>query len=248
MRIIAFKDNLYNTQDFMKKVASQPFLEGISFNVTTTKDGTIVIFSPISTNESLLDNIQKVTFEEFKNRMFTTLEETLKIATTYKGRILINIMPLLTSEITDDNIEYINKITYQYVERIIEIINRYPNLNIYIASSSHRIIYYLVQLRKKFKIGVTLESDNLNYIDVDFYTFNPYMFDFAIMNQQLKQKKEIMVSISTLDELSLIIGYFSNETPIDIKKNVFNSLIAITPHTEILYRLQQSEANNRNRW
>ena len=75
MRIIAFKDNLYNTQDFMKKVASQPFLEGISFNVTTTKDGTIVIFSPISTNESLLDNIQKVTFEEFKNRMFTTLEE-----------------------------------------------------------------------------------------------------------------------------------------------------------------------------
>lgn len=247
MKIVALKDNLYNTKDFMKKVAEQPYLDGISFNVTTTKDNEIIIFNAISTNEILLENIQRDTLENIKKSTIATFEQTLKESLPYTGKIIINILPLTTPELNDDNIETINRITYEYVERILEIANRYPTLKLYLTSASHRIIYYLEQMEHKAQIGVTLSNDNLNYIDVDFYIFNPYMFDFAIMNEQLNKGKEIMVIISTLDELSIIIGHFRNSSPLNIKTKIYHNIIAITPHTEILCRIQKSDQNKKGK-
>lgn len=78
-----------------------------------------------------------------------------------------------------------------FVELISDIVNRYPNNNLYISSIDQEILYYLQRLIKYAKIGMVIDKNNLNYFDLDFYIFSTDLLNKDITTQQLKFNKEI---------------------------------------------------------
>ena len=68
-------------------------------------------------------------------------------------------------------------------------------------------IYVGVVLTKEWgfgKIGLVIEENNYNYLDVDFYVLPTSRLDINIITEQLSLNKEIMIEISNEQELALV--------------------------------------------
>lgn len=110
---------------------------------------------------------------------------------------------------------------------MLKILDTTPNLTYYISSNNYNIIYYLKQTTLKYKIGVLLNPNELNYIDVDFYIFPTEMLNYSIIKQQLDIKKEVMIISYNNKDIITINNFFKSISNTNLPL-IINNLYLIT--------------------
>ena len=240
MKIIALKKLIDNADDFLKNSKALSYLDGISIDVTMTKDGYIIPFNYSDNDDIALETVQNSNFLENENINVITFDQMLNIFDSWNKKIIINILPLLTPIINDDNIETINHVSEYFINQIFDTIEKHPNLKIQLASSSRRLLYYIKKRNKNYNIGFLLTTDDLSFEDVDFFIFNVLMFNVQIMEEQISRGKDIFMQLFTSSEISLFMKFFDQKNLNAQKKRVLDNITIISPYPEIINRVMNS--------
>ena len=228
MKIIAHKSNLYNNKTFIESVNSIEGLTGIMLDIVMTKDKKVLVFSPVTTNKITINTIQNNNLSELTYYDILTLDDALNMLNNFKGKIIINLLPLNEALLIEDYEKIVsNNLTY--TEEVKKVTDRFPNLDIYVCSSSYNLLYQIIRVFLNRKKGVVLSEDSGSYIDVDFYIFIPSMLNEKIMSEQLSIGKEVMVKMEDADDISIVINFLEKN-----RKNKENYQY-ITNHAKIFY-------------
>ena len=228
MKIIAHKSNLYNNKTFIESVNSLEGLTGVMLDVVMTKDKKVLVFSRVTTNKITINTIQNNNLNELTYYDILTLEDALTMLNNFKEKIIINLLPLNEAILIEDYEKVVSN-NLSYTEEVKKVIDRFPNLNIYVCSSSYNLLYQIIRVFTNRKNGVVLSEDSGSYIDVDFYIFIPSMLNEKIMAEQLNIGKEVMIIMEDADDISIVISFLENN------KNNKENYQYITNHAKIFY-------------
>ena len=236
MKIITYKNNLITYENFLKKAQESNYIDGLIIPITMTKDMEIVVFDDQITGTQRTEILQNNTFNELQNSAIIKLEDFLNKISNFSKRIIINAYPLYQVILSNETIQYINEQNINYVNKINNIIKKFPNLKISLCTFSQPLLQFIKRIIPTKKKGLIIIQDDLNYMDVDFYIIAPIMLDAIIINEQLQKGKEIMISSFSSNDLAIIDDYFNNK-PNNIKNILFNKLTFISAFPDIFYRL-----------
>lgn len=228
MKIIAHKSNLYNNKTFIESVNSLEGLTGVMLDVVMTKDKKVLVFSRVTTNKITINTIQNNNLNELTYYDILTLEDALTMLNNFKEKIIINLLPLNEAILIEDYEKVVSN-NLSYTEEVKKVIDRFPNLNIYVCSSSYNLLYQIIKIFTNRKKGVVLNEDSGSYIDVDFYIFIPSMLNEKIMAEQLDIGKEVMIIMEDADDISIVLSFLENN-----RSNKENYQY-ITNHAKIFY-------------
>ena len=151
-----------------------------------------------------------------------------------KKRVILNIYPLTLIALSDETIQYFNEENTLYIMKIKEIIDKYPSINISLATSNNHLLQIIKNNIKTYKNGYILIQDNLNYLDSDFYIISPLILDVIILTEQLNKGKELMVYTTTTNDLAILNKFFDKTK---VKNDLFYRLTFITNYPEMFYNL-----------
>ena len=228
MMIIAHKSNLYNNKTFIEKVNSLERLTGVMLDIVMTKDKKVLVFSRVTNNKITINTIQNNDLSELIYYDILTLEDALAMLNKFKGKIIINLIPLNEALLVEDYQKVVSN-NLSYTEEVKKVTDKFPNLNIYICSSSYNLLYQIIRIFTNNKKGVILSENSGNYIDVDFYIFIPSMLNEKIMAEQLSIGKEVMLIMEGADDISIVINFLENN------RNNKENYQYITNHAKIFY-------------
>ena len=228
MIIIAHKSNLYNNKNFIEAVNNLEGLTGVMLDIVMTKDKKVLVFSKVTTNKSTINTIQNNNLSELQYYDILSLDDALMMLKNFKGKIIINLLPLNEALLIDDYQKVVAD-NLNYTEEVKKIIDRYLYLNIYICSSSYNLLYQITKIFINNQKGVILDENSGSYIDVDFYIFIPSMLNEKIMKEQLKLNKEVMIIMEDADDIAIVLGF--------LEKNKTNkdNYQYITNHAKVFY-------------
>lgn len=240
MKIIAQKDNTYNMEQFLRNATGKEYLDGLYFDVIQTKDGRIIVFNVIFDNEAAIKNIQESTYSTLLQSEVVTLEQLLSsLNNIWKKKIILNLVPLITPTISDQNIQMINRRNELYVNRVLEITNKFLNMDLRMSTESIAILYFLRAKERKRKLGIILNPQSLGYVDVDFYIVKPLMFDVKILEEQLRIGKEVIFQLDDLYDINYMMTNEVTKNFAGTKQEMFYLLEHISflsPYPEVIYR------------
>ena len=236
MKIITYKNNLITYEDFLKNANDTSYIDGLIIPIIMTKDKQIVVFDDQITGTQKTEVIQNNTFNELKNSSIIRLEEFLDKMINFNKRIIINLYPLYQVILSNETIQYINEQNNEYINLVNEIINKFPKLKLSLCTYNQPLLQFIKRIIKTRKKGLIILQEDLNYMDVDFYIIPPTMLDALIINQEIDQGKEIMISSFSSNDLAIINEYFI-KYPTTLKNNTFNKLTFISAHPELFYQL-----------
>ena len=228
MMIIAHKSNLYNNKNFVESVNQLEGLAGIMLDVVMTKDKQVLVFSRVTTNKITINTIQNNNLNEISYYDILTLEDALTMLENFKGKIIINLLPLNEALLIEDYQKVVDN-NLRYTEVVKTITDKFVHVNIYICSSSYNLLYQIIRVFPNDKHGVILDENSGSYIDVDFYIFVPNMLDERIMSEQLSLKKEVMIMMEDCDDLSIVLSFLEDN------RNNKENYQYITNHAKIFY-------------
>ena len=228
MMIIAHKSNLYNNKTFIEKVNSLERLTGVMLDIVMTKDKKVLVFSRVTNNKITINTIQNNDLSELIYYDILTLEDALTMLNNFKGKIIINLIPLNEALLVEDYQKVVSN-NLSYTEEVKKVTDKFPNLNIYVCSSSYNLLYQIIRIFINNKKGVILSENSGNYIDVDFYIFVPSMLNEKIMAEQLSIGKEVMLIMEGADDISIVINFLENN------RNNKENYQYITNHAKIFY-------------
>ena len=228
MMIIAHKSNLYNNKTFIEKVNSLENLTGVMLDIVMTKDKKVLVFSRVTNNKITINTIQNNDLSELIYYDILTLEDALTMLNNFKGKIIINLIPLNEALLVEDYQKVVSN-NLNYTEEVKRVTDKFPNLNIYVCSSSYNLLYQIIRIFTNNKKGVILSENSGNYIDVDFYIFVPSMLNEKIMAEQLSIGKEVMLIMEGADDISIVINFLENN------RNNKENYQYITNHAKIFY-------------
>ena len=228
MMIIAHKSNLYNNKTFIEKVNSLENLTGVMLDIVMTKDKKVLVFSRVTNNKITINTIQNNDLSELIYYDILTLEDALTMLNNFKGKIIINLIPLNEALLVEDYQKVVSN-NLNYTEEVKRVTDKFPNLNIYVCSSSYNLLYQIIRIFTNNKKGVILSENSGNYIDVDFYIFIPSMLNEKIMAEQLSIGKEVMLIMEGADDISIVINFLENN------RNNKENYQYITNHAKIFY-------------
>lgn len=228
MMIIAHKSNLYNNKTFIESVNNLEGLTGVMLDIIMTKDKKVLVFSRVTTNKITINTIQNNNLSELTYYDILTLEDALAMLNNFKGKIIINLLPLNEDLLVEDYQKVVSN-NLNYTEEVKKVTDKFPNLNIYVCSSSYNLLYQIIRVFTNRKNGVVLSEDSGSYIDVDFYIFIPSMLNEKIMTEQLSIGKEVMIIMEDADDISIVISFLENN------KNNKENYQYITNHAKIFY-------------
>ncbi len=228
MMIIAHKSNLYNNKNFVESVNQLEGLAGIMLDVVMTKDKQVLVFSRVTTNKITINTIQNNNLNEISYYDILTLEDALTMLEGFKGKIIINLLPLNEALLIEDYQKVVDN-NLRYTEVVKTITDKFVHANIYICSSSYNLLYQIIRVFPNDKHGVILDENSGSYIDVDFYIFVPNMLDERIMSEQLSLKKEVMIMMEDCDDLSMVLSFLEDN------RNNKENYQYITNHAKIFY-------------
>ena len=236
MKIITYKNNLITYEDFLKNTMKYDYVDGLIIPIIMTKDKTIIVFDDQITGIARTEILQSNTFNELQNSTIIKLEEFLTKISFFKKRIIINIYPLYQALLSNENIQYINEQNKEYITLIEEIIKNFPSLDISLCTFNQSLLQFIKRIITNKKKGLILSQKDLNYMDVDFYIISPTMLDALIINEELNQGKEIMISSFTSNDMAIINDYFY-KNPSPIKKSIINKLTFVSAYPDLFYQL-----------
>ncbi len=228
MMIIAHKSNLYNNKTFIESVNTLKGLTGVMLDIVMTKDKKVLVFSRVTTNKITINTIQNNDLSELIYYDILTLEDALNMLKSFKGKIIINLLPLNEALLIEDYQKIVDN-NLSYTEEVKKVTDKFPNLNIYVCSSSYNLLYQIIKIFTNRKKGVVLNEDSGSYIDVDFYIFIPSMLNEKIMAEQLDIGKEVMIIMEDADDISIVLSFLENN-----RSNKENYQY-ITNHAKIFY-------------
>ena len=228
MMIIAHKSNLYNNKTFIESVNNLEGLTGVMLDIVMTKDKKVLVFSRVTTNKITINTIENSNLSELTYYDILTLDAALSMLNNFKGKIIINLLPLNEAFLIEDYQKVISN-NLSYTEEVKKVTDKFPNLNIYVCSSSYNLLYQIIKIFTNRKKGVVLDENSGSYIDVDFYIFIPSMLNEKIMAEQLSIGKEVMIIMEDADDISIVLNFLENNR--DNKENYQY----ITNHAKIFY-------------
>ena len=82
-------------------------------------------------------------------------------------------------------------------------------------------------------LGLIVDVDNPIYLDVDFYILKPIMLDEVIINQELDRGHEVMISVTSGDDLSLTYIFFK-ENRNKVRDEILLKLTFMTGYPQVL--------------
>ena len=207
MRIIAQKTDILNNEEFIKNATTKDYIYGITINVALTKDNKILTYNLPANIEASINTIENSTYDELNNFELDLLENILNNLNqkNYNKLIYLNINPFKTGPLTDENIEETTRRMNLYLDKIKKIIDEYPNLKINLHSINRSLVTIMKQKIKNHQIGYIINNNDLNFIDVNYYTVIMNVFNDTIIDILLKEKKEVNLYISSDYYLSIIM-------------------------------------------
>lgn len=228
MNIILYKDTLYNTQELHNEVTSNDTLNGFVLTASMTKDEKIIVYNFASNTNAYTNNIQNENLNVLKENSFVEIQDFLKYFTSYKGKIIINLIgyPDLITKPNKNEI---------FVRKMKKILDMYPHLNIYICSAYDDVITFINKyLDNNIKKGMLVYKGNLNYYDVDFYIIPYDMFDTKIVFQQLNLKKEIMIFLQFTEDIITLTDNLNSKKDLlssisDVEANKLFHIVTNSP-------------------
>ena len=172
MRIIAQKTDILNNEEFIKNATTKDYIYGITINVALTKDNKILTYNLPANIEASINTIENSTYDELNNFELDLLENTLNNLNqkNYNKLIYLNVNPFKTGPLTDENIEETTRRMNLYLDKIKKIIDEYPNLKINLHSINRSLVTIMKQKIKNHQIGYIINNNDLNFIDVNYYT------------------------------------------------------------------------------
>lgn len=208
MNIIAHKTSFYNAAKFLNMVSKDSNITGAMFEITITKDNEIIVFYPLTNNEIFIKNVQLSTYAQIQTEETITLDSLLAYFQAIGKVLYLNIIPVLTSTLSEDTAEEMRKKNQMYIMKIKETLKKYPDVTIHLISEDQKILYHVQKNIDICKIGLVLSQQDLSYLDVDIYVFNSEMYNKSLIKEQLNRKKEVMLYINNADDMSIVYDYY----------------------------------------
>lgn len=237
MKIISHKNIKYDYYSFLNQTINNPNIVGVSFDVLMTSDQKIIIYTPTSNFSSTISTLQSNTYENLKTSDILPLDETLREFVGTNKKIIINLLPIISVQITNYNLENIVRINEQYVRVVKSILDKYPTLEFYIASSNENLVYHIKRILSNHKNGFVLTNLNTTYQDVDFYIFTTNMLDEKIIRQQLSLNREIMIYILNAQDMDMVLDWIYSDNFNKINEQIFNEIYFINNFPQLFLKL-----------
>ena len=244
MQIIARKSNLYNKREFMERILQESdAVQGIMLDVVMTKAKKILVFSPVTSNQTTINTIQNSDLKEISFLDVFLLEDALKMNLSGQQKFILNLLPL-NEAVLIQNLPKMVEENQEYVRVVLDIIKQYPMLNISLCSPSYNLLYAMKRLITERKLGVVLDINNSTYIDVDFYIFSVEMLDQKIFQEQLALGKEVMLSLDSGDEITRFLFSIRDQK---IPLELLEQIQYISSYPAILYMIFENDYFKRDK-
>lgn len=239
MRIIAQQTDALNTYDFWNNVIDKDYIDAMGLNVAFTKDNGILTYNIVANIEATTNTIESSTLAELQNYELELLEDTLKSLSerNLQKEIYINIAPFRTGPLTEENVKVSTERMNLYVDSIKEIIDRYPNLKIYLHSINRSIVTILKEKVKNHRIGFVISNRDLNFIDVDYYVMTMNAFNDTIVDLLLRERKEVILYIHSDYYISFVYDHYMGEKSTPHLQQTFEQLGILTNYPEIINKV-----------
>ena len=192
---ISTKNTLVNTKGAISLSINANYISGISLNVAYTKDEVFVIADRDSLmfttkgsgyleNNTYNDLLHFNIGTKVLNARVVTLKEVLDIYNNSNKKLILNL-------------DYQGPRTNQYTYKLLDLINNYPDINIYLKSFDDEVLSILKDSNTKAKIGIIIDNDNLEELDnsYDFYVFNSYLINKDIIIKKINSNQEVMTEL-----------------------------------------------------
>lgn len=185
------KNTKENTLEAIELGDKNPLIDGVEIDVRLTKDNEVVVIHDDTidrisdgkgrVNEMSLERLRRFNYGTIiKPSTINTLDEVLRGFSS-------NTILIIELKADDGKEELL-------ANKVISIINKYPNLNIWLQSFSQSIIDYLKK-HSHHPIGVLVNKNNINTLNlnVDFYAISEHIITKEMIKNLLNQKKLVLV-------------------------------------------------------
>ena len=235
MKIIAQQTNSLNTYDFRNNVIQKDYIDGMTLNVALTQDNKILIYNVSTNNDSIVNTIENSTLIELNNYELELLDDALKDLSlrNMTKNIYISLAPFRIGVLSDENIKEMSKRMNLYVDKVNEIITKYPDLKIHIHSINKSLIIIMKQKIKSNPIGSVIYNRDADFIDVDYYVIMMSAFDDAIIDLLLREEKQVLLFINSDYYISYVYEHYIAENSTPYLAQVFTKIKIITNFPEI---------------
>jgi len=236
MQIISYKNNITNFITFFDNAIKTGYINGLSVPIIKTLDNQIIVFDDNMGTGIKTEVLQNNTINNLQETTIFTLDNMLTSLNNINGfnkRIILNVYPLALPILSNETIQYVNNENMLYIKLIKEIIDKYPNLNISLCSINTNLLQEMKRMIINHNLGLIVDVDNPIYVDVDFYILKPIMLDEVIINQELDRGHEIIISVTTGDDLSLTYIFFK-ENSNKLRDEILLKLTFMTGYPQIL--------------
>ena len=239
MKIIAQQSNSLNTYDFRNNVIQKNYIDGMTLNVALTQDNKILIYNISANNDAIVNTIETSTLFELNNYELELLDDALKDLSKRKmsKNIYINLAPFRIGVLSDENIKEMSERMNLYIDKINEIITKYPNLKIHLHSINKSLITIMKQKIKNNPIGAVVYNRDADFIDVDYYVIMMSAFDDAIIDLLLREEKQVLLFIYSDYYISYVYEHYIGENSTPYLAQVFNKIKIITKFPEIINKV-----------
>lgn len=239
MKNIAQKSSATNTEDFFYNILTKDYIHGMVFNIAYTEDNRLVVFNASSLGEGTINTIETSTLAQLQDYEIILLEDLLGRLNeqSVKKDIYINLYPLKSIILTDENIQQVTTRMNQYVDQVNMIIEKYPDLSIYLHCINRNLVNMLKQKVTVAKIGFVVYGNDLNFIDVDYYVILMNTFDDTIIDELLKNKKEVILYLSSDYYIDFVYEHYLGEKSTPYLQETFQKLGIISNYPEIIHKV-----------
>lgn len=239
MKIIAQQTNYLNTYDFWNNIIKKDYIHGMSINIALTKDNQILTYNITDNDSSIINTIENSTLNQLNNYETQLLDDTLNSLNNLNitKDIYVNIAPFRIGVLTNENIKEVTDRINLYIDKIKEIINKYPTLTINLHTNNRNILTILKQKITNHRIGYVIHNQDLNFIDVDYYLITMNAFDDIIIDLLLKENKEVLLYINSNYDIYYIYNHYIGEKSTTYLQQIFKKLKIISNYPEIINKV-----------
>lgn len=178
-------------------------LSGVELDVRLTRDDEVVVIHDdcIDRVSNGKGKVREMSLSRLKHFNYGTWIKKTTISTLEEVLSKLISSSLVIIELKDEDIK--NNIL---VKKVLEIIEKYPNLNIWLKSFSKEIVNKLKEF-SKYPVGILINKDNRELLDmdVDFYSISQKIIDKNIVNELANRNKTIMIwTVNTKEDMNVL--------------------------------------------
>lgn len=184
-------------------------LSGLELDVRLTLDDEVVIIHDecIDRVSNGKGTVREMSLSRLRQFNYGTWIKRTTISTLEEALSKLISSSLVVIELKDEDIK--NNIL---VNKVLKIIGKYPNLNIWLKSFSKDIVDKLKD-SSKYPVGILINKDNKELLDmdVDFYSISHKIIDKNIVNDLTNRNKTIMIwTVNTKEDINVLNDKIGN--------------------------------------